>query len=86
MLNPIYTISTVAEILNADANLFNTEARITHLVIDSRSVLVPENSLFFALLSHRDGHEFIKDAYSKEIRNFVITDTSYLQQYRVVIS
>lgn len=81
MLNPIYTISTVAEILNADANLFNTEARITHLVIDSRSVLVPENSLFFALLSHRDGHEFIKDAYSKEIRNFVITDTSYLQQY-----
>ncbi|PWS30320.1 bifunctional UDP-N-acetylmuramoyl-tripeptide:D-alanyl-D-alanine ligase/alanine racemase [Pedobacter paludis] len=81
MLNPIYTISRIAEILNADAKLVDEQVIIQYLVIDSRSVLVPENSLFFALSSHRDGHEFIKDAYGKEIRNFVITEEKYVDEY-----
>jgi len=81
MLNPIYTISKIAEILNADAKLVDEQVIIQYLVIDSRSVLVPENSLFFALSSHRDGHEFIKDAYGKEIRNFVITEEKYVDEY-----
>lgn len=81
MQNPIYTIVRITEILNADAKLIDSEAVIQYLVIDSRSVLVPENSIFFALAAHRDGHEFIKDAYAKEIRNFVITDEKYIAQY-----
>ncbi|TCD11994.1 bifunctional UDP-N-acetylmuramoyl-tripeptide:D-alanyl-D-alanine ligase/alanine racemase [Pedobacter frigidisoli] len=80
MQNPIYTISKIAEILNADARLVHKQVIIQYLVIDSRSVLVPENSLFFALSSHRDGHEFIKDAYSKDIRNFVITEEKYINE------
>ena len=81
MQKPIYTISKIAEILNADAKFVDEQNVIEYLVIDSRSVLVPENSLFFALSSHRDGHEFIQDAYDKEIRNFVITDGKYINQY-----
>ncbi|MCX3263204.1 bifunctional UDP-N-acetylmuramoyl-tripeptide:D-alanyl-D-alanine ligase/alanine racemase [Pedobacter agri] len=81
MLKPIYTISRIAEILNADAKLIDEQAFIQYLVIDSRSVLVPENSLFFALASHRNGHEFIPDAYHKGIRNFVITEEKYLSEY-----
>ncbi|MGA9650285.1 bifunctional UDP-N-acetylmuramoyl-tripeptide:D-alanyl-D-alanine ligase/alanine racemase [Pedobacter sp.] len=81
MHKPIYTISKIAEILNADAKFVDEQNVIEYLVIDSRSVLVPENSLFFALSSHRDGHEFIKDAYDKEIRSFVITDKKYINQY-----
>ncbi|MCZ4223330.1 bifunctional UDP-N-acetylmuramoyl-tripeptide:D-alanyl-D-alanine ligase/alanine racemase [Pedobacter rhodius] len=81
MQNPIYTISRIAEILNADARLVDKQAFIQYLVIDSRSVLVPENSLFFALSSHRDGHGFIKDAYHKQIRNFVITEEKYINEY-----
>lgn len=81
MQNPIYNISKVAQILNADAHLIDEQSVIQYLVMDSRSVLVPENSLFFALSSHRDGHEFIKDAHSKEIRNFVITDAKYIPLY-----
>ncbi|SDD49560.1 bifunctional UDP-N-acetylmuramoyl-tripeptide:D-alanyl-D-alanine ligase/alanine racemase [Pedobacter soli] len=81
MQNSIYTIARIAEILNADAKLIDSEVVIQYLVIDSRSVLVPENSIFFALAAHRDGHEFIKDAYAKEIRNFVITDEKYIAQY-----
>ncbi|WP_157258319.1 UDP-N-acetylmuramoyl-tripeptide--D-alanyl-D-alanine ligase, partial [Pedobacter ginsenosidimutans] len=81
MQNPIYTIAKIAEILNADAELVDEQVIIQYLVIDSRSVLVPENSLFFALSSHRDGHEFIRDAYAKEIRNFVITEAKYINEY-----
>ncbi|QXU42939.1 bifunctional UDP-N-acetylmuramoyl-tripeptide:D-alanyl-D-alanine ligase/alanine racemase [Pedobacter sp. D749] len=81
MQNPIYTVAKIAEILNAAPKLVDGEAIILYLIIDSRSVLVPENSMFFALSSHRDGHEFIKDAYAKEIRNFVITEAKYIHEY-----
>jgi len=81
MQNPIYTIAKIAEILNADTKLVDEQVIIQYLVVDSRSVLVPENSVFFALSSHRDGHEFIRDAYAKEIRNFVITEAKYINEY-----
>ncbi|MFD2288001.1 bifunctional UDP-N-acetylmuramoyl-tripeptide:D-alanyl-D-alanine ligase/alanine racemase [Pedobacter petrophilus] len=81
MQNPIYTISTIAKILQADVKLANEQTIIQYLIVDSRSVLVPENSLFFALSSHRNGHEFIGDAYHKQIRNFVITEEKYIALY-----
>ena len=81
MQNPIYTISTIAEILQADAKLVSSQAIIQYLIVDSRSVLVAENSLFFALSSHRNGHAFIEDAYKKQIRNFVITEEKYITLY-----
>jgi Alr-MurF fusion protein len=81
MQNPIYTVAKIAEILNANTKLFDGEVIIQYLVMDSRSVLVPESSLFFALSSHRNGHEFIKDAYAKEIRSFVITEAKYINEY-----
>ena len=81
MQNPIYTISKIVKILNADARLVEGQSIIQYLVMDSRSVSVPEHALFFALSSHRDGHEFIKDAYAKEIRSFVISDRKFINQY-----
>lgn len=81
MGNPIYTITELANILNAEAKIVIEQAFIQYLVIDSRSVLSPKNSLFFALSSHRNGHFFIKDAYQKGIRNFIITDTHYCIEY-----
>ncbi|MEH3114238.1 bifunctional UDP-N-acetylmuramoyl-tripeptide:D-alanyl-D-alanine ligase/alanine racemase [Pedobacter terrae] len=81
MQNQIYTVVKIAEILNANTKLVDGELIIHYLVIDSRSVLVPESSLFFALSSHRNGHEFIKDAYAKEIRNFVVTEAKYVHEY-----
>ncbi|MBC6111891.1 bifunctional UDP-N-acetylmuramoyl-tripeptide:D-alanyl-D-alanine ligase/alanine racemase [Pedobacter fastidiosus] len=81
MPNHTYTIAEIAEILHYNFKLIDNQVIIEYLVIDSRSVLVPENSLFFALSSHRDGHEFIKDAYGKDIRNFVITEERYVAEY-----
>ncbi|WP_412469269.1 bifunctional UDP-N-acetylmuramoyl-tripeptide:D-alanyl-D-alanine ligase/alanine racemase [Pedobacter sp. KLB.chiD] len=81
MQNPIYTVAKIAEILSANSKLIDGEVIIRYLVMDSRSVLVPESSMFFALSSHRNGHEFIKDAYAKKIRNFVVTEAKYIPEY-----
>lgn len=81
MQNPIYTISKIAEILGAEGRLVNENTGIQYLIVDSRSVMVPEHSLFFALAAHRDGHEFIKDAYHKQVRNFVVTERQHIALY-----
>ena len=47
---------------------------IEHLVVDSRKIIFPKTSLFFALHgTRRDGHEYIKEAYDKGVRHFVIS-------------
>src|SRR5665647_1708590 len=69
-----YSISEITKIIKgvliheSDAN-----ARITELAIDSRRLILPEGSLFFALTSKRnDGHKYIEELYEKGVRNFVV--------------
>jgi UDP-N-acetylmuramyl pentapeptide synthase len=48
---------------------------IEHLLIDTRKIVFPSSSLFFALITpHRDGHRFIADAYKKGVKSFVISE------------
>ena len=62
---------------------------IKYLVYDSRNISFPQTSLFFALkTSHRDGHQFIGDAYKKGIRNFVVSesiDTNKLTDCNIIL-
>jgi alanine racemase len=57
------------------------EALISHLVIDSRRLIDPDESLFFAITAQRDGHLFLNDAYAKGVRNFVISDPHWLNTF-----
>lgn len=82
MNDTIYTIDHFAEIIQAKSFIANPKLNVTRLVIDSRSVIDPENSLFFALSSKRDGHEYLEDAYKNGIRSFVISDAAYLEKFR----
>ena len=42
-------------------------------LIDSRKVINPSQSLFFAIKGvQNDGHNYISDLYKKGVRNFVI--------------
>jgi alanine racemase len=81
MSNPLYTISAIASILGIKSFKKKNDVVISKLVIDSRSVIDPGSSLFFALKGQRDGHEFLKDAYANGIRNFVISENSYAESY-----
>jgi alanine racemase len=74
----LYSIETIAGIIGADWQTTGEHsAEISHLVYDTRHIDFPSSSLFFAIRSkHADGHKFLKDAYAKGIRNFVVTNDS----------
>jgi len=75
-----YTIQQIAEILNIESFEIKYPALINSLLIDSRIVISPETSLFFAIPALRDGHEFIAEAYAGGIRNFVVSKPDAYQQ------
>lgn len=81
MLQPVYTFAKIAEIIQSKNQVIENETLITELVTDSRLVRLAEHALFFALVSHRDGHQFIKDALAKGIKHFVISKPEYQQHY-----
>lgn len=67
-----YRIQDIAQILRADANI-QADAPMEHLLIDSRKIVFPATSLFFAISGpRRDGHQFIKEVYERGVRNFVV--------------
>lgn len=46
---------------------------VKYLLIDSRKLVSPAESIFFAITGDRhDGHAFIDDLYQKQVRNFVV--------------
>lgn len=55
----------------------SSDQDIAQLLIDTRSSDFYKNALFFAIKTKkRDGHDYIQDAYSKGIRNFIVQDSS----------
>lgn len=55
--------------------LQHDNASVAHLLIDSRRLIFPATSLFFALQGpRRDGHTFLEQLYQKGVRNFVVSD------------
>jgi len=72
----LYTISEITQVIKADLLQLNTEVTIAHILLDSRKLLFPATSLFFALGGpRRNGNTFIKELYQKGVRSFVIDQT-----------
>ena len=76
-----YSISKIANILQAKAVLQQPDIVIRKLLTDSRTVVDPDGSLFFAVKAQRDGHEFIAHAYKNGVRNFVVTHPAVAEKY-----
>jgi Alr-MurF fusion protein len=71
-----YTISKIATITSATFLQKAEDALIENILTDSRKLLFPETSLFFALLGEgRNGNTFIKTLYSKGVRHFIVDDS-----------
>ncbi len=67
-----YFIKDIAKILNGKI-IGKHNAAIKYLLIDSRTLISPSDSLFFAIVGARhNGHNFIDDLYKKQVRNFVV--------------
>jgi Alr-MurF fusion protein len=71
-----YFIENIASIIKAKFLVQQDNALIEQLLIDSRKLIFPQSSLFFALKGpRRDGHAFINQLYDKGVRNFVVSET-----------
>ncbi len=76
-----YSINNIAAITGNEAAIRN-DGVIKQLLLDSRKIIDPATSLFFALKGpRRDGHQFIAELYKKGIRNFVVTDKAYADTF-----
>lgn len=69
-----YPLNDIARIIDAE-NTVASGKLIDQLLLDSRKVIAPSTSLFFALRGpRRNGHQFISELYKKGVRSFVISD------------
>lgn len=70
-----YKIGEIAQIICAERRGIS-DASINWLLIDSRSLCFPEETLFFAIRTQRnDGHKYVEELYKRGVRNFVVDRT-----------
>lgn len=68
-----YTIDDIAAIVKGELFIKKAPGDIEHLLLDSRKVVYPCTSLFFALKGpRRNGDQFIRELYGKGVCNFVV--------------
>lgn len=71
----IYSIQDIATIISAKEKAL-LPRHIKYLAIDSRKIVFPKETLFFAITTERnDGHDFIKDLIEKGVENFVVHES-----------
>ncbi len=69
-----YSIRTIAQAVNGAVAGCTEDRNINEILIDSRQLIEPEQTLFFALRSQRnDGHKYIEALYKKGVRAFVVS-------------
>lgn len=67
-----YSIQHIASVIEADAAIIE-DSVIEHLLIDSRKIVFPQSSLFFAISGpRRDGHQFAGEVYDRGVRSFIV--------------
>ncbi len=68
-----YSIETITTLMGAH-RVGSVDTHIDWLLIDSRSLTFPEETLFFAIRTHKnDGHRYIPELYRRGVRNFVVS-------------
>ena len=69
-----YSISEISKVIKGEIfHLSDDSAHITDILTDSRSLISPETSLFFALSTKRnDGQKYVEELYEKGVKNFVL--------------
>ena len=68
-----YSIETITTLIGAH-RVGTANTRIDWLLTDSRSLVFPEESIFFAIRSqNNDGHRYIPELDARGVRNFVVS-------------
>jgi Alr-MurF fusion protein len=76
----VYTIEQVAGIVKGKLQAADNSAVIEHLLLDSRKLVFPVNTLFFAIKGpRRDGHQYLAELVEKGVTNFIVHETAATQ-------
>ncbi|HZH97080.1 MAG TPA: bifunctional UDP-N-acetylmuramoyl-tripeptide:D-alanyl-D-alanine ligase/alanine racemase [Flavisolibacter sp.] len=68
-----YNAATIASVIAPGAKLYNPQSTVEHLLTDSRRIVYPATSIFFALPGvAKNGIQFLKQAHRAGVRNFVV--------------
>src|SRR5687767_6677638 len=68
-----YTFGEVARVINGKANIADPSLPVHDLVLDSRTVIHPQASLFFAVRGpQHHGHDFLEELLRSGCRSFII--------------
>ena len=79
-----YTIEQITDQIGA-RRMGNTPATIHWMLTDSRSLNFPEETLFFALPTRRnDGAKYMDELYRRGVRNFVLSEESFVTYFTQV--
>ena len=71
-----YSIDTICSVVRGKLVSQGADDTIENLVYDSRRILQPLSSIFFAIKTeHNDGHKYLLSAHKKGIRNFIVSET-----------
>ena len=78
-----YSIQHILEIVNGKSlNTVLLDTQIERLLFDSRHLVFPTRTLFFAFKSNRqNGHQFIGELYEQGVKNFIITQKVDIEKY-----
>ena len=76
-----YSITEISNALEVTGGrIIDEDAIVRQLLTDSRSLTMPEETIFFALRTDAgDGHNYIPDLFDKGVRNFVVAADYYPQ-------
>ena len=76
-----YSITEISNALEVTGGrIIDEDAIVSQLLTDSRSLTMPEETIFFALRTDAgDGHNYIPDLFDKGVRNFVVAADYYPQ-------
>jgi alanine racemase len=78
----VYTPEHIASILGVQRHGSSLNIPIGYLLIDSRKLVFPSSTLFFAITtSTGDGHIYIQELYLSGVRNFVVAVLPELDQF-----
>jgi Alr-MurF fusion protein len=70
----VYRTEHITEIVGGSFLQFHRDDGVEHLLTDSRRLIFPNSSIFFALPGpRRDGSQFVQDLYKRGVKNFVVS-------------
>ena len=75
-------LNDIQKVTKAEAVPEIKDIDIIELLIDSRKIINPARAMFIAIKgTHRDGHQFISDAYNKGVHTFLVSEETDNSKY-----